>query len=109
MRQARAIFREKDGGYIEYDWDPNILRALDKPDIPDLWPLFRGLRDVPLLAFRGAESHLLTLETLERMTRELPHMRAVTVPGAGHPPSLGRSPCIEALEGFMAPFLTRNS
>ncbi len=104
LEQAWAIFREKTAGVIEYDWDPSLLHSFGNAAVPEMWPLFRGLRNLPLLVLRGAFSDLLTAETLTRMTAEIPHMAHAVIPGAGHPPTLTEPHAVAALDAFMERF-----
>ena len=52
-------------------FDPNLFKTLEalNPDtpLPVLWPQFDGLRNVPLLVIRGANSDLLSPATFEAM------------------------------------------
>ena len=70
--------------YGDVLWDPKIARTIgqDLPDLdlPDLWPYFRALRRLPLLAIRGALSSVLSAETFAAMAQEIPDMTQVTVP-----------------------------
>ena len=100
---ARNTFREGDDGLLHFDWDVNIVKPAlaDRSATPDLWPLFRGLRSVPLLAFRGEASELLTADCFAKMGRERPDARMVTVPRTGHAPTLTEPECVEALDAFL--------
>ncbi len=100
---ARNTFREGDDGLLHFDWDVNIVKPAlaDRGATPDLWPLFRGLRSVPLLAFRGEASELLTADCFAKMGRERPDARMVTVPRTGHAPTLTEPECVEALDAFL--------
>ena len=100
---ARNTFREGDDGLLHFDWDVNIVKPAlaDRGATPDLWPLFRGLRSVPLLAFRGEASELLTADCFAKMGRERPDARMVTVPRTGHAPTLTEPECVEALDRFL--------
>lgn len=105
-RLARATFTEdnKRGG-LRLDYDLNIavaLREQSKEALPDLWPLFRGLRHVPLLALRGAFSDILSTDTFVRMKREHAGMMAVTVPNVGHVPMLDEAEAESAIDAFLA-------
>lgn len=106
MRITRATFTEDTAqGGLRLDYDLNIalaLREQARHPLPDLWPLFRALRHVPVLALRGALSDILTAETLIRMTREHPGMLAVTVPHVGHVPQLDEPEAVSAIDGFLA-------
>lgn len=100
---ARNTYREGEDGLLHFDWDVDIVKPViaDGGALPDLWPFFRGLRSVPLLAFRGEASDLLSADCFERMARERPDARLVTVPRTGHAPTLGEPECVEALDAFM--------
>ena len=80
QRFVQAIYRDE-GGVPVADFDPallNTVRAmdLDKP-MPDLWLQFEALAAVPLLAIRGANSRLLSAQTLEEMGRRHPRLEAI--------------------------------
>jgi pimeloyl-ACP methyl ester carboxylesterase len=91
QRMARGTWREADGA-LRPLYDPDLMRALDAIDIeaplPDLWPLFGGLKGVPVLALRGANSDLLSAGTFEAMGRVHPRLERITVPDQGHAPVL---------------------
>ncbi|NML74274.1 alpha/beta hydrolase [Rhizobium sp. S-51] len=101
---ADAIYRERDGRIVA-DFDPAIadqVRALDlSQPVPDLWPLFETLKQVPLMTVRGATSRLLSAETLKEMTQRAPDMEALTVPGQGHAPILHVGDIPARLAGFL--------
>ena len=101
---ARNTYREGEDGLLHFDWDVNIVKPLRRGGgaAPDLWPLFRGLRAIPLLAFRGAESDILSAGCFARMAAERPDARLVTVPRTGHAPTLAEPECVAALDAFLA-------
>lgn len=68
----------------------------------DLWPLYKGLREIPTLAFRGGLSDLLTAATFERMGDDMPRLTRVTVPNRGHVPLLDEPECVAAIDAFLA-------
>lgn len=106
MRISRGSFTEDEvNGGLRLDYDLNIavaLREQAKTPLPDLWPLFRGLRPLPVLALRGALSDVLTADTFVRMKREHAGMIAVTVPGVGHIPMLDEPEAETAIDAFLA-------
>jgi pimeloyl-ACP methyl ester carboxylesterase len=69
--------------------------------IPDMWPLFRALKDVPTLVLRGAESDILSPETFAEMQAVKPDMIGVEIPGAGHVPTMAEPESRAALEAFL--------
>lgn len=100
---VRNTFREFEDGLLHFDWDVDIIRPTIRSGghVPDLWPLFRGLRAVPTLAFRGEKSGLLTAECFARMGQEHPRLRQVTVRDTGHAPSLSEPECMAAIDDFL--------
>ncbi|MFN3807311.1 alpha/beta fold hydrolase [Asticcacaulis sp.] len=68
---------------------------------PELWDLWAGLKDIPVLALRGALSDLLSAKTLQRMGDTHPRTIAVTVPDRGHAPLLDEPVALTAIEAFL--------
>jgi len=100
---ARGTYRRCRDGKLRYDWDPALTNAvLGAPTPPDLWPMFRALRRIPVLCVRGALSDILSAETLGRLGRALPGMKSVTIEGVGHMPSLNESACRDAIDALLA-------
>lgn len=100
---VRNTYREGEDGRLHFDWDVNIVKPiLGTPGASaDLWTVFRGLRPIPLLAFRGEASDVLSEECFARMGREYPEARLITVPKTGHAPTLTESECVVALDTFL--------
>ena len=100
---ARNTFREGEDGLLHFDWDVNIVKPAlaERGAVHDLWPFFRGLSTVPLLAFRGEASQLLTADCFARMGAERPDARMIAVPRTGHAPTLDEPECVEALDAFL--------
>ncbi len=99
---ARATFREGEDGTLHVDWDPALVKPLlaARGEDMDLWPLFRALSGVPVVAVRGARSDLLSQATLQRMADEIPGLVTVTVAGVGHAPSLLEPEVREAFDAL---------
>ena len=102
---ARATWKE-DGGRLVLNYDPALMRSLEGLDfeapIPPLWGLFEALKRVPVLALRGANSDLLSAETLTAMKAAHPRLEAVTVPDQGHAPLLRGSEVVQEIRRFVA-------
>lgn len=101
---ARASYRANARGVPEADADPLIAEPLKdtKSAAPDLWPLWGALGGVPMLAIRGATSDVLSASTLERMQREKPGLKVLTVANRGHTPLLDEPECVAAIDDFLA-------
>jgi len=101
---ARRLFRETAAGIVP-DYDPAIadgLRPQANTAAPDLWPLWAGLKDLPVLVIRGALSDLLTGDILARMQAAHPDCAAVEVPQRGHAPMLDEAPAVAAIDRFLS-------
>jgi pimeloyl-ACP methyl ester carboxylesterase len=91
LRMARNTWRE-DNGRLALTYDPNLMKSLASIDLetplPTLWPLFEGLKRIPVLVLRGQHSDILDAGTVDRMRLAHPHLEVVTVPDQGHAPIL---------------------
>lgn len=81
-------------------WDRRIARLLGGR-LPDLWPLFGALADVPLLLVQGGRSTLLRADTVARMRAARPDMAVALVPRSGHAPTLAEPEAVAALDTFL--------
>jgi pimeloyl-ACP methyl ester carboxylesterase len=105
-RHFAATTFGSDESDLRLRYDPQLARTLDGFDLtkplPDSWALFDQLRPAPILTIRGANSDLLSAETLDAMTRRWPGNRALVVPGQAHAPLLADDVTIAAIAGFLA-------
>jgi pimeloyl-ACP methyl ester carboxylesterase len=106
---ARRLFTEKDGKPV-LDYDPAIAIALkppppepdkEPPPPPDLWPLFKALTGRPLLTIRGADSDILSLDTVQKMREAAPAMAYAEVKGVGHAPMLDEPEALAAIDALL--------
>jgi len=102
---AEATYRKGADGRLHFDWDLALAKPLDRQrkTTPDLWTMFRGLKPIRTLAFRGALSDVLPEDVFRRMALEKPDLVCVTVPDAGHTPSLTEPQSTSALDAFLQP------
>lgn len=101
---ARRSYIEVDG-VPRLDMDPMIgeaVRAAPAGAAPDLWPVYAALVPLPVLALRGAMSDVLSDATFDRMAREKPDLRRLSVPRRGHPPLLDEPECLAAIDEFLS-------
>lgn len=86
---ARISAEQEINGKFRLNYDPNIAFGLESSghvgDV-DLWPLW-AVVNVPLLLLRGADSDVLSAQTLDRMMVGKT-ARAVTFAACGHAPAL---------------------
>jgi len=103
LDHADRVFLRLDDGRYRLDYDANLGKAVAAAGKPrDLWPLFGGLANLPVLALRGALSDVLSEATYERMAREKPDLIRVRVANRGHVPMLDEPDCAPALDEFLA-------
>ncbi|WP_157015144.1 alpha/beta fold hydrolase [Mesorhizobium xinjiangense] len=104
-RMMGAFYDEKDGRLVAA-YDPALLKSLNALDLsqplPSLWPQFMGLGAIPVMAIRGANSSLLSAETLARMQKDHPGLEVITVEGQGHAPLLETAGLPERIADFLA-------
>lgn len=102
---AKATFVDE-SGRIGNLYDENLMKPLEAIDLeaplPTFWPQFEGLRDVPLLVVRGANSDLLSPETLSEMAARHKSCDTHVVEGQGHAPILNDAISIGRICGFVA-------
>lgn len=100
---ARRLHDDQAGVPVR-DFDPHLLLATAaavEDDLPELWGQFEPLTALPLLAVRGENSDLLSLETLAEMARRDPDMTSVTIPDRGHCPFLDEPEAVAAIQGLL--------
>lgn len=101
---AHQMYREVDGRPV-LDYDPALLGAFASfdPEVgyPPFWPLYEALGERRVLAIRGANSDLLSQETLHAMASALPRVETLTVPDEGHAPLLTDAPTIRRILDFL--------
>ncbi len=102
---AEGTYRKGADGRLHFDWDLALSKPLgqQRKTSPDLWTMFRGLKPIRTLAFRGALSDVLSEDVFRRMALEKPDLVCVTVPDAGHTPSLSEPQATNALDDFLQP------
>lgn len=101
---ARRWFDEAEGG-LALNYDPALrvpFEATASGEPADLWPLFDALAGVPVAVVRGANSVLLTRETLATMQARRPDLITAEVPDRGHVPFLDEPEALAALEALIS-------
>jgi len=102
---TRRGYREDEKGGLKADADPMIgemLRAAPAATA-NLWPFWKALRGIPMLAIRGAQSDILSEATFAKMKVENPQLEQLEVAQRGHAPLLDEPECIAAIDAFLTP------
>jgi pimeloyl-ACP methyl ester carboxylesterase len=107
---ARRTFEER-GGKLVPSYDPELAQAMAGVDIerqpPPLWKEFNALERVPVMVVRGANSDLLSPETVAAMRVCRRDLRVLEVPDEGHAPLLADHATIGSIADFIADCETR--
>jgi pimeloyl-ACP methyl ester carboxylesterase len=88
------------------DYDIRLSRALEGIDferpLPPLWNEFATLSRVPMLVIRGANSDILSAETVTAMAARHAGMESIEVPDQGHVPLLAGHELTHRIADFVA-------
>jgi pimeloyl-ACP methyl ester carboxylesterase len=92
-------------GKLVPTYDPALAATLADVDIehplPALWNEFDALAGVPVLVIRGANSDLLTVQTMREMQARHPNLQVIEVPDQGHVPFLDDPELINRIGDFV--------
>ncbi len=111
LAMARRGMDERADGTIRFAYDPRIAEQLAAraatgagagAGVPDLWPGFAAVGQVPTLLLRGALSDLLSAETFAAMQARLPDAETVTIADVGHAPTLAEPEALAAIDRLLA-------
>ena len=78
----------------EFPLGPDLLRGID------LWSIW-GKLECPVLVLRGADSEVLTKETLDEMRKRKPDLEVAEFAGVGHAPALMSADQIAVVKRFL--------
>ncbi len=106
LKSARRTFKDDGRGRLVPDYDVALAKTLEGVDfekpLPPLWAQFDALANVPMLAIRGANSDLLSAETVAAMAKRRDTFEAFEVPDQGHAPLLAEADTILRIATFIA-------
>lgn len=104
-RWVRRTYAENADGEPRLLYDPAIAEPLRSSGSnavpPDAWPMFEAMRDVPVLALRGALSDILDEACLAEMQQRHPLLTPVTVAEVGHAPMLDEPGVVDHIRAFL--------
>jgi pimeloyl-ACP methyl ester carboxylesterase len=104
LAAARRTWRESEGS-LAPTYDVRLSKTLDGIDLerplPALWKEFDALHAVPLMVIRGANSDVLSEETVTSMRQRRTAMEKVVVPDQGHAPLLAEPDVIRRIAAFV--------
>jgi pimeloyl-ACP methyl ester carboxylesterase len=101
--EVEKFYDQTDDG-LRITYDPKLRDAViaaGAQPVPDLWPMFDALESKPLALIRGANSDLLSPETLAEMQARRPDAHVAVVPDRGHVPFLDEPEALTALGAWL--------
>lgn len=99
---AALTYKPGPDGRLHPRWDTRIQQAMEAGGGElDLGPVFRGLRPIPGMLVWGESSEFLAADTVRAMVRDKPDLELVSLPGAGHAPTLNEPEVAEPLDRFL--------
>ena len=105
LTAARRTWRH-DGNGFALTYDPRLAEAFAafSPDAapPPIWAQFDALAHVPVMVVRGANSDILSAQTVAAMRERRSSMESLEVPDQGHTPLLAEPEVIARIAAFVA-------
>jgi pimeloyl-ACP methyl ester carboxylesterase len=104
LAAAHRTFREENGALLP-TYDVKLAKTLegvnfDKP-FPPLWAQFDALGHCPMMVIRGANSDILSPETVEAMRARRSWLETIVVPDQGHAPLLAEAETMGRIAAFV--------
>ncbi|MFD1507920.1 alpha/beta fold hydrolase [Lacimonas salitolerans] len=90
---------------IAINYDPRLRDAVEQAGAtgaPDLWPLYDAIAPLPAAVIHGANSDILSAETVTEMARRNPALIVGRVPDRAHIPFLDEPAALAALTAWIA-------
>jgi pimeloyl-ACP methyl ester carboxylesterase len=104
LASAQNTWKTEDGALVP-TYDVRLAHALTEIDVerplPAMWNEFDALVRVPMLLVRGANSDILSTDTVTAMQAHHPGMAVIEVPDEGHVPVLDGAELIGRIARFI--------
>ncbi len=108
--EVSYLYEERDGKW-ENRYDPALRDAVElagAQPMPDLWPFYEAFKGLPLALIHGANSDLLSDDTVAEMTRRIPALRYAKVADRGHVPFLDEPEAVGILHSWIEDMKAQN-
>jgi len=105
LAAAQRTWKDTDGALVP-TYDVRLAQTLLEIDIErplsPMWAEFGALARVPVLVIRGANSDILSAETVIAMKERDPALEVIEVPDQGHVPVLAGKELLDGIAAFVA-------
>jgi pimeloyl-ACP methyl ester carboxylesterase len=105
LASAHRAFKEEKGRLVT-TYDVNLAKTMEgvEPERPiaSLWKEFDALSALPVMVIRGANSDILSAETVEDMRARRVALDTLEVPDQGHAPLLAEADTIKRIVAFVS-------
>lgn len=105
LASAHRAFKEEKGRLVT-TYDVKLAKAMEgvEPEQPvaSLWKEFDALSALPVMVIRGANSDILSAETVEAMRARRAALDTLEVPDQGHAPLLAEAGTIRRIAAFVS-------
>ncbi len=105
LANAHRTFKEEKGRLVT-TYDVKLAKAMEgvEPELPiaSLWKEFDALRTLPVMVIRGANSDILSADTVEAMRARRAALETLEVPDQGHTPLLAEAITIARIAEFVS-------
>jgi pimeloyl-ACP methyl ester carboxylesterase len=105
LASAHRAFKEEKGRLVT-TYDVRLAKAMEgvEPERPiaSLWKEFDALSALPVMVIRGANSDILSAETVEAMRARRAALDTLEVPDQGHAPLLAEAGTIGRIAAFVS-------
>ena len=102
QEEVRKHYHQTPEG-LSINYDPRLrdgFEATRGQPLPDLWPWYDALGELPVAVIRGANSDLLLAESLAEMRARRTNLIVAEVPDRGHVPFLDEPEALAALDAW---------
>jgi len=102
-KEVSHTHRETPQG-VTINYDPGLRAAVlaaGATGAPDMWPLFKAISPLPLAVIHGANSDLLSHDTVSQMAQRMPGLIVAHVPDRAHIPFLDEPDALDALRRWL--------
>jgi pimeloyl-ACP methyl ester carboxylesterase len=97
---AALTYKRDEDGRLHPRWDTRLARSMEAGG-GGFGAVFRGLRPIPTALVWAEASEFLAADTVRAMVRDKPDLELISLPGAGHAPTLSELELVRPVDAFL--------